>query len=138
VTPLLKRRCNRRRSVQSGGERVGDEATDGLRLLLVVGAQCASVAMLRKQAEIVVIERSRLIVSLLFQVLLKLLRRLVDADELQSDLAQPIAGCLAQSARKFLRLPRPFLKLWKGLLTRTLLCERFYIVIVVKRDEARS
>ncbi len=68
--------------------------------------------------------------SLLFQVLLKLLRRPVDAGQLQCDLSQLIAGGLAQSGHKVLLLPRSFLKLWKGLLAHTLICERFYIVIV--------
>jgi hypothetical protein len=50
VTPL---------PVQWAGERVGDEATDGLRLLLVVGAQCAFVAVLRNHAEIVLTHPNR-------------------------------------------------------------------------------
>ena len=91
-------------------------------------------------AEFLTLQRSRqsrVIVSLLFQVLLKLPRRPVDAGELQCDLSQLIASCLAQSAHEFLCLPRSFLKLWKGLLAHTLICERFYIVIVIKCDEAR-
>jgi hypothetical protein len=48
------------------------------------------------------VEASRFVMSLLFQVLLKLLRRPVDAGQLKCDLSQLIAGCLAQSGHKVL------------------------------------
>jgi hypothetical protein len=48
VTPLLKRRCNRRNAVTL----VGDEEPDGLRLQIEVGSCSAFVAALRNHAEI--------------------------------------------------------------------------------------
>ena len=81
--------------------------------------------------------QSRFIVSLLFHVLLKLPRRPANAGELQCDLSQLIASCLTQCAHKFLGPPRSFLEYRNGLLAHTLICERFYIVIVIKGDEAR-
>jgi hypothetical protein len=73
------------------------------------------------------LRHSRFIVSLLFQVLLKLPRRPVDAGELQCDESQLIASCLSQCAHTFLRLPRSVLEYRKGLLAHTLIGERFYI-----------
>ena len=60
MASLLKRRCNRRTPlpVQSG-EHVGDETTDGLRLLIVIGARGAFVAVLRNHAQIVLTHPNR-------------------------------------------------------------------------------
>jgi hypothetical protein len=60
--PLLKRRCHRRNAVtlaDRGGEHVGDEEADGLRLLILVGACGPFVAVLRNHAEIVLAHANR-------------------------------------------------------------------------------
>jgi hypothetical protein len=61
VTSLLKRRCDRRNAVtlaDRGGEHVGDEEADRLRLLILVGACGAFVAVLSNDAEIVLSRQS--------------------------------------------------------------------------------
>jgi hypothetical protein len=61
VTTSLKRRCTCRNAVAwaTSGEHVGDEEAEGSRLLIGVGAYCASVAVLRNHAEIVLTHHNR-------------------------------------------------------------------------------
>jgi hypothetical protein len=62
VTPLLKRRATIVAPLplaDRGGEHVGDEEADGLRLLMLVGAYGAFVAVLPNRAEIVLAHANR-------------------------------------------------------------------------------
>jgi hypothetical protein len=49
-----------------------------------------------------------------------------------------VAGGFAQRSHEFLRLPGSLLESGKRLLACTLIVEGFHVMIVVKRDEARS